>query len=140
MNIYIKKVETISPAFIEVSAEVRYWDDAIVDGVRDEGGTIPLRVGAFWSPVIELSTGKVRNWPEGVTAQVHYKVCDQGEYWLQDENGKRIAKWKGCYVPDAILCQSVNGFGDYIIMFIDSDGQIENWRRPSLIGDEWEEA
>ncbi len=83
----------MSPTFIEVCADVRYWYDATVNGAEDTNGTlIPFRKGNSWGAVIRLADGQVMNWPEGMEADIHYKVCDDGEYWLQDESGKRIAK------------------------------------------------
>jgi hypothetical protein len=126
--------------FIEVSAGARYWEDASVNGVEDVDGKIPLRRGDYWCPTIDLRTGAVKDWPIGTTANVHYKVCDDGEYWLQDEQGKRIAKWKSFYVPDDFLCVGGRGYGDYIILSVAADGKIEGWRNPGFDPDEWEAA
>jgi hypothetical protein len=125
-------------AFIEVSAGVRYWEDATVNGAEDTDGKIPLRLGDTWEPVIDLRTGAIKDWPAGTTASVHYKVCDAGLYWLQDQDGKRIAKWRDYYVPDDFLCPCTNGYGDYIILEIDTDGKINGWRNPGVDDDEWE--
>ena len=55
--------------YIEVSAEVRYWEDATVNGTEDSAGSlIPLRSGDLWRPVIRLSDGMVMDWPAGVEA------------------------------------------------------------------------
>ena len=124
--------------FIEVDAGVRYWEDAILNGKEDINGEIPLRDGDGWKPIIELATGSVLNWPEGVEADIHYKVCDAGQYWLQNEAGKRIAKWKDFYVPNNILCVGDNGYGDYIIFNIGGDGRIIGWSAPSIEPDKWE--
>ena len=71
--------------FIEIGAEVRYWEDATVNGQEDMDGTrIPCRNGKVWEPVIDLKTGHISNWPVGTEANIHYKVCDAGEYWLLD--------------------------------------------------------
>ena len=119
--------------YIEVSAGVRYWDDASVNGVSDEDGTlIPFRTGDLWCPVIRLADGAVIDWPQGMTASIHYKVCDQGEYWLQNAERTRIAKWGGYYVPNDFLCHGDEGFGDYIIFNVGADGLIERWKRPSV--------
>ena len=64
--------------FIEVEAGVRYWEDASINGVEDTDGKVPFRKGDAWCPVIELQTGQVQNWPVGVEANIHYKVCDAG--------------------------------------------------------------
>lgn len=124
---------------IEVSAAVRYWEDADVNGVEDTDGTlIPCRVDPAWCPVIRLADGVVENWPVGTRAYVHYKVCDQGEYWLRDADGNRIARWTGHYVPDAFLCHGDRGYGDYIIMSIDGGGMIARWRTPVIHESEWQ--
>ena len=123
--------------FIEISAEVRYWEDAEINGKEDTDGKMPLRKNELWEPVIDLKTGKVQNWPIGNHAKIHYKVCDQGEYWLLNQDKKRIAKWKGFYVPNDILCINDNGFGDYIIFNINNDGQIVNWKNPFLNSEDW---
>jgi hypothetical protein len=136
MELEFQVTKKVPVAFIEVAADVRYWEDASVEGVADVNGDIPLREGDTWKPVINLATGEVKGWPQGVTADVHYKVCDEGEYWLQDESGQRVAKWKGCYVPD-ILSVGDNGYGDYIILKIAEDAKIIGWR-PSIDAADWE--
>lgn len=130
---------------LKVQAGVRYWEDATVNGATDEDGSlIPLRSGDCWCPTIRLSDGVVLNWPEGVTADVHYKVCDAGNYWLLDEDGNTVATRLDDYVPDEFLCPTSEGYGDYIIMSIGPDGAIAGWsecsKRPSSIGqlDGWD--
>lgn len=98
---------------------------------------IPHRAGSRWQPVIELATGQIRNWPEGTTADVFFKVCDDGEYWLADQAGKRLWKWNGHYVPDDLLCIGEQGFGDYIVFRVAANGLIEGWRAPALDAGEW---
>lgn len=124
---------------IDVDAEVRYWEDASVNGVEDvEGDLIPGRQGDGWRARIDISTGRIEGWPEGTTAKIHYKVCDAGLYWLTDAAGTRIAKWRDHYVPGDFLSQDGNGHGDYIIMDVGAGGVVEGWMVPSLIEDEWE--
>lgn len=131
----------------------RYWEDTTVNGEVDtEGKLIPFRNGDLWNPVIELATGKIINWPQGMTASIHYKVCDQGRYYLGTLGGspkllgapklfqygaeERRAK-QSTYVPDDFLCHGDLGYGDYIIMNVSSDGQIAKYRRPTPDRDEW---
>ena len=119
--------------YIEVGANVRYWEDASVNGVEDTHGTlIPFRKGDSWEPVIRLADGVVMDWPQGAEADVNFKVCDAGEYWLLDKDRKRIAKWSGFYVPNDFLCHGNNGHGDYIILKIGADGLIDKWRTPHI--------
>lgn len=112
--------------YLQVEAEVRYWEDATVNGVEDEAGTIPFRDGDNWKPLIHIATGRIKNWPEGTTASVHYKVCDAGRYTLLDEEGNAIHSIDG-YVP-RIMSPKDNGYGDYIIMDVGTDGLIDKWR------------
>lgn len=126
---------------IEVEAGVRYWEDASVNGVEDDDGTlIHGREGDLWKVRIELLDGIIEGWPEGMEADIHYKVCDAGEYWLTDANGKRLAKWKGHYVPDAFLCHGSEGFGDYIIMSVAIGGGIVGYSMPAIDPERWEAA
>jgi len=133
------EIEIQKARYIEVDAQVRYWEDAVLNGEADEQGKMPFRKNDMWKPVIELATGQILNWPSGVTADIHYKVCDAGLYWLLDENKNRILKWKGYYVPNNILCTKRNGYGDYIIFAVQEDGIIKNWRQPDLDEKEWVE-
>ena len=130
---------TAGYASLVVDARVRYWEDAEVNGISDEeGDLIPLKEDKSWKPVIQLVTGKIQDWPEGTTADIHYKVCDDGDYWLSDIEGNRVAKWKGHYVPDAFLCVGDRGYGDYIILKVDGAGMIEGWTQPEIDPEEWE--
>lgn len=125
--------------FIEVSAGVRYWEDARVNGVEDKNGSlIPFRDGDLWKPFIRLSDGLVENWPENTQAYIHYKVCDAGQYWLCDENKERIAKWTGDYVPNSFLCHGDKGYGDYIIFTVETTGKINGWIQPIIEQDDWQ--
>jgi len=104
---------------------VRYWDDATIDGNEDKDGTIFGRDGNYWVVTIELETGRVVGWPEGVIADIHYKVCDDGEYSLLNEAGGIVLQKEG-YVP-RMMCPKENGYGDYIIMDINEEGFIQSW-------------
>jgi len=115
--------------YLQVSAGVRYWEDSKVDGVEDTLGIlIPCREGDYWKPLIDVDTGQIVNWEKGVTADIHYKVCDDGEYWLQDKDEHIIIGSLGYYVPDRTLAIDDRGYGDYIIMSINKEGYIKNWK------------
>ena len=130
---------------LKISAGVRYYEDATIDGVDDisydeqKQGMMP-RVPCVvinpdeknkadiwrWCPEIDAETGMVLNWKKGVKANIHYKVCDDCmiEYF---EDEKLVCNnddyW---YCPD-FLCPDEEGYGDYIIMRIDETGQIADW-------------
>lgn len=122
--------------YLELNAGVRYWEDAKLNGEEDSDGQIPLRDGEDWSPTIELATGRVLDWPAGVEADIHYKVCDAGAYWLLNSGKVRFAYQDG-YVPD-YLAIGQPGYGDYIIMKIGADGMIAGWQQPDLDPERWE--
>jgi hypothetical protein len=118
--------QEVEVKYLQAHCGVRYWEDAKVNGTEDTDGTlIPCRKGDNWSPLIELDTGKIQDWPEGTTASIHYKVCDAGRYELIDVAMKTVAAIDG-YVPD-MMCPAGDGYGDYVFMDIGADGRIANW-------------
>ena len=134
--------------YIEVDTEVRYWEDTDVNGVPDidfyesKGvGTprIPCAVQVKkepekciysdhwrWRPIIDIESGKVINWTEGVEARVHYKVCDMFACTIKDVEGNAVVEYED-YVPK-FMCPADEGYGDYIIMDIDENGFIQEWQ------------
>lgn len=124
-SITVKMEVTKSVRYLKADCGVRYWEDAEVNGVEDEDGNIPCRNGDSWQPIIDLDTGKIEGWPEGTTADLHYKVCDAGVYTLLDEGRNEVKQIDG-YVPK-IMCPGGAGYGDYVIMKIGPDGVIENF-------------
>lgn len=129
--IFKKMVEReFEAVLLHVDADVRYWEDADIKRLEDtEGVCFPSREGDSWRPLIELDNGRIINWKIGETASLYFKVCDAGVYTLFDSHKNEIIKKAG-YVPD-MLCLKESGYGDYIIMDIDEDGIIKNWK-PSL--------
>lgn len=118
---------SLSVKYLQAECGVRYWEDGEVNGVEDEDGSrIPCRQGDAWAPLIDLTEGRVLDWPEGVTASTHYKVCDNGRYTLLDADRNKVVEIDG-YVPKMLSPGGV-GYGDYVIMTIGPDGRIENWR------------
>jgi hypothetical protein len=135
MKIEVTKKVSVEVTTLNVKAGVRYWEDSIVNGEEDtDGKLIPCRDGDYWCPIIDIETGVIKNWQQGTTAEIHYKVCDDGIYTLHDESGNdnEVARKEG-YVPDFLNTKEV-GDGDYIVMDIDENGQIQDWDN-SDIGD-----
>ena len=124
---------------IKVQAGVRYYEDGAIwineDWQDDVEGNetkpnMPCCVlqenGEYtWNPIIDVEKGKIINWEHGVTAQIHYKVCDEChiDYFVDN---KFVCNNEEEYVPD-FLCTTGEGFGDYIIMEVKEDGTIVNW-------------
>lgn len=124
-------------AELKLDAGVRYWEDGKLSGVRDndEMPKMPCAVkvdGKYrWRPVIDIKTGTVKNWELGITADIHYKVCDDCCIDVMDEDGKVVKIYAG-YVPE-ILCRAGENDGDYIIMRIDAFGVIDNWKHDDYL-------
>ena len=126
MKVKLKIEKEFDVKYLQAEVGARYWEDATVNGEGDTDGTlIPCRDGEYWIPLIDVDSGIIVNWEKGTTAFVHYKCCDDGLYKLLDADKKEITSIEG-YVPD-IMCPEENGFGDYVIMNIDSDGKIAKW-------------
>ena len=134
MKAKIKIEKEVNFTHLKVKCGARYWEDASVNGVEDSEGTlIPLRDGEYWCPIIDIETGIIKDWPQGTIADIQYKCCDDGEYWLIADDGFEL-KYPGDYVP-TILDITRDGFGDYVILVVNESGQIENWPKKHNIQD-----
>lgn len=132
MKISLNKKEIHGLDTIYCELGVRYWEDAEVNGIEDnaDNPTIPcchtLKDGKkYWLITIDANNGKIIDWPTGVTANVHYKVCDDGLYSFIDADHDVIKEVRN-YVPK-FLCPKEDGYGDYVIMGIDENGYIQDW-------------
>ena len=125
----------------KVKAGVRYFEDGNVNGEEDisyeemKAGKKPKipcvqMIGKEWVWCIDIDadTGLILNWKKGNTADVHYKVCDCCEVDVIVDGNKIFDNEEACcgYVPEC-LCPSGEGWGDYMIMHIDENGQIADW-------------
>jgi hypothetical protein len=128
MKVNIKIEKEVDIKILSVEAGVRYWEDATVNGEDDTNGDlIPCRQGDLWCPIIDIDNGIILNWEQGTTAKIHYKVCDCGSYYLKDEDYNVVMSIEEDYVP-SIMCPEKGGYGDYIIMNVDENGKIQNWK------------
>jgi len=106
--------------YLLIDASIRYWGDSTVNGIADTNGDlVPCRDGDRWQPKIDIQTGVITNWELGTVANINYKVCDEGKYFLTNSDGTRIMQGCGFYVP---LC--LGSYGDYIEMYVNADGSI----------------
>lgn len=114
---------------VVIKAHVRYWEDAEINGVEQTkiGSNIPCKQDDFWCPHIDVTTGLIKNWEIGKTAFIHFKVVDGCGWELLDAEGNVVRSQEDGYVPDC-LCPAERGYGDYIIMNIDENGQIAKWK------------
>lgn len=120
-----------------ISAGARYYEDAEVNDEEDDDDDprMPLVVDhdgeKRWDIIINVDTGKIVGWPQGTTARIHYKVCDDFEcnYY---KDGKYVCNNDGhYYVPD-FMCPDDDGYGDYIICRVDEDGAIKDFDKSKV--------
>lgn len=123
MKVTVTKPVEIDVKTIRISAAVRYEEE-------DMPNDFPFRKGDVWDITVDVETGKIKDWPEGVEHDLHMKVCDCGSYWLYDANGQMVGWIDENYVPNGIVPGS---YGDYIEMQIAADGTITNWpKKPDV--------
>lgn len=139
MKVKVLREVEVDARTIQVSAHIRYWEDGVVngeddidiEGCEDAKPKMPLaqKISGewFWMPEIEIETGRILNWPEGTTASIHYKVCDEFGCTVYDVDNEVVKDYEG-YV-ESFMCPKQAGYGDYIIMDIDSDGFIDGWSK-----------
>lgn len=114
--------------YLRVRAGVRYWKDGYVNGEEDDSDepTMPFaRESGNWIIDIDTKTGEIKDWPQGISARVHYKTCDDNSFYFINHNGTVIGEYEG-YVPGCLSIDD-SGFGDYIIFHIAPNGKIEDW-------------
>lgn len=126
MKVKFKIEKEFDIKYLLAECGARYWEDSTLNGIADEGRNMPCIDGEYWKPLIDIETGIIINWEQGNEADIHYKCCDDGLYTLLDENKNEIKSIEG-YVPK-IMYPKENGYGDYVIMDIDKNGQILNWK------------
>lgn len=137
MNKTIKVEKEFDLAAAECQIFARYWEDSKLNGVEDdsENPKMPCveNVEHFyygkkqlaWCPIIDLDNGRILNWPIGEVAKIHYKSCDENVVIIKDRHGEEVKRYEG-YVP-RFLDPYRDGFGDYVIMEIDSNGYIRDF-------------
>ena len=154
----MKTVTIIEPSdvrYLRIDVGPRYWEDASIkfedkweddidynEQKKGEKPKMPFAVfckeraernkseSYRWQITIDLKYAQVLDWPQGVEARVFYKVCDDGTYYLLDAD-KNVLKEVDCYVPD-MLSYIDNGFGDYIDMKIDGDGNLVGFPKEDM--------
>ena len=104
-------------------------DDFVIGTDSADDSSVSYRIG----DIVGNGTGIIQNWEKGKIAEIHYKCCDDGEYWLIADDGFEL-KYPAYYVPE-ILNLTGEGFGDYVIMTIDENGKIKNWNNNPDISD-----
>lgn len=127
MKLTLKVKQEFEVKYLLAKVGARYREDATVNGVEDiEENLMPCFEGKNWCPLIDIESGQILNWEKGKEAYVHYKSCDENNFYLLDKTKNVISEKEG-YVIN-MMCPAEDGFGDYVIMNIDSDGFIKNFK------------
>lgn len=124
MKVSIMKRVDVSFDAIRVVAALRYAEEDA------PGGMFGLD-GESLSLCIDLSedgsTAKIRGW-QGKPIHLHSKVCDCCSVYLLNGN-EIVGSRENNYVPSFMPGQH---YGDYLILDIEADGTISNWRKPVM--------
>ncbi len=118
MKVTVSKPVEIEIKYMRIAVPVRYDEE-------DMPNDFPFRKDDVWDIVVDIDTGKIENWPEGVENSLYMKVCDEGSYFLLDANREEVGSIINDYVPKAVPGE----YGDYINFEIASDGTITNWKK-----------
>jgi len=129
------KAEILLPTEVEIShikmsLSVRYEEE-------DMPNNYPFRKGDMWNIVVNVDTGKIEGWPEGIEPrELYMKVCDEGTYTLLTPTGTEIVERENDYVPHSMV---PGQYGDYIDFKIDEKGVITNWPKNPSVEDFFEQ-
>ena len=153
MKAKVKIEKEVNITKLLVKAGVRYWNDCKYS--KDNGQTwiddeedtkeeserfknalpfvekldIGYKPSDYWCLEIDVETGKVKDWPKDFCIETFFKICDDGLYQLIDEEGNVVwdsVKTRYYYVPDFLALED-EGYGDYMYLNIDGEGNIEHW-------------
>lgn len=108
---------------IKIVAETRYADEDCPDVPA------PFLVGKLLTLTLDLlpdGTARVRDWPAGLAVEIHTKVCDCCSVYLLGDCDRVVASREGDYVPGFMPGKH---YGDYVILDIDGDGAVTNWKK-----------
>jgi len=139
----LEKLERAKLAkYLQCEIKTRYWEDSYLNGIPDEKMEMPCIYKTpniedySWNIIIDLESGEIINWVKGNKAQIHYKSVDNNNFYLLNQKMKKIGKQTDSYVIDT-LCPKEDGDGDYVIMDIDENGYIQDFKNLTYL-DVWE--
>ena len=134
--------------YLKLVSHVRYWEDTAINGVDDIElddrmvasdkfmPRMPFVIRCTdryfntpvlkWAPTIDLVDGRIVDWPQGMTAQVHYKTCDENMFTFLDAKGDVVLDGFEGYVPSFL-----GEYGDYLVFYVDENGFIKQYANDS---------
>lgn len=144
MIVEIITKKEVNLKFLMLKASVIYWEESKVNAVYDNtaGDNMPCKIGRNWCPHIDIDTGIILNWTQGVKANIQYSVRYM-DYTIQDAQGVIIVskeKYLGLTpktlrpkaidlgLPPKTLKPETQHYEHFIHMDIDENGQIADWK------------
>lgn len=126
MKLTVDMPREIEAKWLIIDIEIRYVGDSDDDDVPT---TTPLLNGKQWKAKVDIDTGLIDCWPQGVACNMFAKVCDAGIYTVLSPSDEQLAQVAG-YVPNGVV---PGEYGDYVDLKIDEAGRITNWpKSPDL--------
>ena len=120
---------------LDIDVPIYHPEDSTVNGEEDsrKSPRMPCLTQVVpelewrWRISVDVETGEVISWPQGVTATTNYNIADEFEmhFGAFDYEG---------YVPDFLGIDD-KSWGDYICITIKEDGFIKNWDKTRFF--EW---
>ena len=156
MKVKCKCIKEIDFSYLDCYLFSRYWEDSDIslngsdfEEVKEDASNLPQSMMYLGDETItsykgfygekcfrmkiDFETGKILNWEQGYKMKIHWKVVDQGVYSYYDKDNNLIDKLED-YVPDFLGVDN-DSYGDYVIMSVNEDGQIDNWNPNTVARD-----
>lgn len=118
--------------------ELITFDDGVMTELECEEDFTPPMLNAetqMLEMVIDLKEHKVIDWQyKDGYLHLQAKVCDSGTYTLLDADKKPLWQIDG-YVPNKLIPPLDGGFGDYIDLPIEADGNVIGWPESSNLSE-----
>lgn len=116
MKVTVIKKEEVEVKFVLIDINPRHLDE--------EEKFIPMLKGENWEAIVDIETGKIRDWPQGEEREYYWKICDAGSYHLLNEDEQPVLSIINNYVPNNLL---PGEYGDYLDLKINGEGIITSW-------------
>jgi hypothetical protein len=117
MKVQIKETKDVDVSTVRIIVPIRYGDEEMPFD-------FPFRNNDTWRVDVDIETGVIKDWKQGVSAELKLKVVDGGCYYVMDAAGETVFEIEEDYVPHGLI---PGRWGDYIDLSIDADGRIKNW-------------
>lgn len=141
-------IKTSDVKYLSVRIGVYFWEDIWINDVAldedEDGSHVPFAdEDGYWSFTIDLDNGRILGWKEEVEKkcpdlkeiETYIKCCDICYRTMLDKDMKPLHEEYNWYAPNILDFDDRDGhygYGDYIGLKIDSEGNIKNWPKANL--------